>query len=233
MYHNSLAILLSRIETCFTYYHSHRGTYHCLVDATPYALVHSRRSTLSIGLSFCLLYISGLAGSNYCNFGRTHLCFLSHTCAIHNHNKVLKHFSMAHRQLAEDYKVKLKQANDRIFELESVVADLQSHIEQSEDQSASSTNHRAARPSPEPHRRTRQCPHRLQEPTRASGPQRKRIKHSTRPRDSPTPPPRTPAQPHQTRRLECSTRTHHQRQLWRSRSRAHELTSSARQRQER
>ena len=36
---------------------------------------------------------------------------------------------MAHRQLAEDFKLKLKEANDRIFELESTVADLKADLE--------------------------------------------------------------------------------------------------------
>ena len=38
---------------------------------------------------------------------------------------------MAHRQLAEDYKAKLKQCNDRIFELEGKIADLQADLDQS------------------------------------------------------------------------------------------------------
>ncbi|KAK5118617.1 hypothetical protein LTR85_008082 [Meristemomyces frigidus] len=37
---------------------------------------------------------------------------------------------MAHRQLAEDYKLKLKDANDRIFELESAMADQAYELEQ-------------------------------------------------------------------------------------------------------
>lgn len=38
---------------------------------------------------------------------------------------------MAHRQLAEDYKAKLKQAHNRIFELEGTIADLQADLDQS------------------------------------------------------------------------------------------------------